>query len=119
MGFLACSAGEHEIDDRLLAHVKVAAGMKLRRHESFFVNWMNPLERGSGRISVWVSPDAPLSFRFTRSHAPELNRTWIQVLHALANTPRGMTLISEEEAEAYAQEQETQHAGAAARHDST
>ena len=103
MGYLVYGAAvEYEIEDRTLAHAKVAIGMKLRRQESFFVSWSNPVEKGSGRVSLWVSPNIPLIFRFAGSRAPELNQTWLEVLGELSHTPRGLILISEKEAESYA-----------------
>ncbi|MBK0417838.1 hypothetical protein JD276_02155 [Leucobacter sp. CSA1] len=92
-------AAEYEIEDRMLAHLKAAVGIKLRRQECFFISWANPVERGSGRISVWVSPHIPLVFRFSGSRPPELNPAWIDVMNRLANTPRGLIMISEQDAE--------------------
>ncbi|MGO1537839.1 MAG: DUF7882 family protein [Leucobacter sp.] len=104
MGYLIYGSGiEYEIEDRALAHLKVAVGLKLRRQENFFVSWTNPLEKGSGRMSVWVSPNIPLAFRFAGSRPPELNSVWLEVLRELAHTQRGLVLISESDAEAYAQ----------------
>ncbi|WP_306455236.1 DUF7882 family protein [Leucobacter celer] len=103
MGHLVYAASvEYPVEDRALAHLKVAIGMKLRRQESFFLSWTNPVERGSGRVSLWLSPSIPLIFRFSGSRAPELNETWIEVLGELSHTPRGLILITEKEAEAYA-----------------
>lgn len=89
---------EHEFEDRALAHLKVAVGIKLRRQESFFLSWTNPAELGNGRFSVWVSPAIPLVFRFAGSRTPELNPIWLEVLNELSHTPRGLIMISEKEA---------------------
>lgn len=89
---------EYEFDDRTLAHLKVAVTMKLRRQESFLMSWVNPAERGGGRVSIWLTPYVPLSFKFLGSRAPELNNAWISVLHRFSNTPRGMIVLSEQEA---------------------
>ncbi len=105
MGHLAYAGiAEYEFDDRALAHLKVAVGMKLRRQESFFISWSNPADLGSGRFSLWVSPSTPLAFRFAGSRTPELNRVWIDVLSMLSHTPRGLIMISESEAELHAKE---------------
>ncbi|WP_427870358.1 hypothetical protein [Leucobacter luti] len=115
MGYLIYGAGaEYEIEDRALAHLKIAVGQKLRRQESFFVSWTNTLEQGSGRVSLWVSPSIPLIFRFAGSRAPELNPIWLGVLRDLAHTPRGMVLLTESEAEKYAKERLGSHASPAA-----
>lgn len=76
--------------------------MKLRRQECFFLSWSNPAERGSGRVSLWMSPNIPIAIRFSGSKAPELNEVWLRVLNELSHTPRGLVVITEREAEAYA-----------------
>lgn len=103
--FVYATVAEYEIDDRALAHLKTAISLKLRRQESFFVSWTNPPEKGSGRVSMWVSPSIPLLFRFSGSKTPELNPVWLDVLRDLSHTPRGLILVSEKEAEAYARSQ--------------
>ncbi|PRI12628.1 hypothetical protein [Leucobacter massiliensis] len=103
MGHLVyAGSAEYQVEDRALAHLKVAVGIKLRRKECFFLSWSNPVERGSGRVSLWLSPAIPLVFRFSGSRPPELNQTWINVLGELSHTPRGLVLMSEKEAEAHA-----------------
>jgi ABC-type histidine transport system ATPase subunit len=105
MGYLIYGAGaEYEIEDRALAHLKVAVGVKLRRQESFFLNWVNSVDKGSGRISLWISPNIPLVFRFSGSRVPELNPVWLDVMRDLADTTRGLVLVTESEAEAHAKE---------------
>lgn len=103
MGFLIYgNSAEYELEDRALAHLKVAIGYKLRRQESFFVSWTNPVEKGSGRVSVWVSPNVPIVFKFAGSRPPEINATWVNVLRQLSSTPRGLVVITEKEAEEFA-----------------
>lgn len=105
MGHLSYAGiAEYEFDDRVLAHLKVAIGMKLRRQESFFISWSTPVELGSGRCSIWVSPSTPLAFNFSGSRVPEINRVWIEALNQLSHTPRGLIVISESEAEKHARE---------------
>lgn len=102
MGYITyAGTQEYEFDDRVLAHLKIAISMKLRRQESFLLNWSNSTEKGSGRMSLWLSPTIPLSFRFSGSRSAELNESWVSVLHELSNTPRGMVVITESEAERY------------------
>lgn len=109
MGFLNYAGVEYEVEDRALAHLKVAVSQRLRRQESFFISWTNSVDKGSGRISVWVSPNIPLSFRFSGSRPPELNPAWLDALTALSHTSRGMLIITEAEAEAYMKEKAEQH----------
>lgn len=106
MGFLVYGGmQEYEFEDRTLAHLKVAISMKLRRQESFLMSWVNPAEKGSGRVSIWLAPSIPLVFRFSGSRSPQLDKTWLAVLNDLSNTPRGLLVVSEEEAKKYLAEQ--------------
>ncbi len=102
MGHLIYAATmEYAVEDRALAHLKAAVGMKLRLQECFFVSWSFTPEQGSGRVSLWCAPSIPLVFRFSGSRPVELNPVWIEVLTELSNTPRGMQLLTEKEAERY------------------
>lgn len=102
MGYLNyAGAHEYEFEDRTLAHLKVAIGMKLRRQECFLMSWTNPAERGSGRTSIWLAPNIPIMFRFSGSRSPNLNEEWLMALNELSHTPRGLVVISEKEAERY------------------
>jgi hypothetical protein len=102
MGYLIYGAGaEYEIDDRVLAHLKIAVVAKLRLQESFLLNWSLAPSDGSGRVSLWLSPSIPLQFRFSGSRPPELNRMWLQALAHSAHSTRGMILMAEDEATAY------------------
>lgn len=82
----------------MLAHVKVAASTKLRRHECFLLSWDIEPQHGSGRVSLWVSPSIPLEFRFAGSRVPELNHLWLEVLMETGGSSRGMVLTSEADA---------------------
>jgi hypothetical protein len=107
MGFLVYGgAQEYEFEDRTLAHLKVAITMKLRRQESFLMSWTNPPERGGGRVSIWFTPSIPITFRFSGSRAPQLNKEWLDVLNEFSNTPRGLIVVSEQEAIKYARQKE-------------
>lgn len=102
MGFLNyAGAHEYEFEDRALAHLKVVISMKLRRQECFLMSWTNPAEKGSGRTSIWLAPNIPIVFRFAGSRSPSLSENWISALSELSHTPRGLIVISEQEAERY------------------
>ncbi|WP_449278839.1 DUF7882 family protein [Leucobacter sp. GX24907] len=106
MGFLIYGGTqEYEFEDRTLAHLKAAITIKLRRQESFLMSWVNPPEKGAGRLSVWLTPNVPLIFRFSGSRSPQLSKVWLAVLNDLSNTPRGLVVISEDEAKKHAVEQ--------------
>lgn len=86
---------EYEFEDRTLAHLKIAITMKLRRQESFLLSWSNPAERGGGRTSIWLNPGIPLTFRFSGSRPPQLNKEWLETLCELSNTAQGLTVVPE------------------------
>ena len=98
--FVYANGNEFTIDDRVLAHLQIVTSTKLRRGESFMLNWHTDPEHGSGRVSLWVSPSTPLQFVFFGSRQPQLNRAWLDALSELSFTARGLILISESEAEA-------------------
>ena len=100
MGILVYDGSEFTIDDRVLAHVQLAVSIKLRRGESFLLNWNTNPDNGSSRVSLWLSPAVPLQFHFYGSRQPQLNRAWLDVLTELAFTARGMLIVSEADAEA-------------------
>ncbi|KTR85780.1 hypothetical protein [Leucobacter chromiiresistens] len=102
MGFLIHGGNEYEFEDRLLAHLKTVIGQKLKKQECFFLSWTKTPEQGSGRVSVWLSPYTTVAFRFSGSRPPELNVAWVKVLAALSHTARGLVVLSEEDAMAYA-----------------
>lgn len=97
---------EFEFEDRTLAHLKVAITRKLRRQESFLMSWTNAVEKGGGRVSIWLTPHIPISFRFNGSRPPQLNKAWLMVLNDLSNSPRGLVVISEEDARKHLESQQ-------------
>lgn len=97
MGKLIYGSGQSEIDieDRTLAHLKVVMITKLRRDESFALNWGNEANSGSGRSTIWVHPAMALEFMFHGGRKPALNRDWIDVLMQAANSAGGLQMIPE------------------------
>jgi hypothetical protein len=90
-----------DFEDRLLAHLQLVMGAKLRRNEAFFFSWKNDTEIGNGRGSLWIHPTIPLYFKFTGSRQPSINRYWIDALMLTANTPAGLRLVPEPETPAH------------------
>jgi hypothetical protein len=90
---------EYEFDDRTLSHVKIAIVTKLRRHESFLLNWQIPPEQGGGRMSLWISREVPMAFVFSGSRPPKLNDRWMEALLHTSQRTGGMFVMREEEAE--------------------
>lgn len=92
-------------EDRTLAHLKLVITQKLRRQESFLLSWEKEPSEGSGRNSLWLSPSIPLTFRFHGGRQPALNPVWVNALLDLAHSPRGLIVMSEQQAEEYARRQ--------------
>ena len=84
------------IEDRALAHLKIAITTKLRRGESFTLSWMHPDEQPRGRSTLWLHPSIPLRFVFDEPVAPELSRSWIEDLMRSANSTGGIQLVPEQ-----------------------
>jgi hypothetical protein len=81
------------LDDRSLAHVKLAMVNKLRRNESFTFSWDKP--DGGGRLSFWVSAHIPIVFQFDDPEPVEINREWVQELAQAASSLNGLVLVPE------------------------
>lgn len=82
-------------DDRVLAHLQAVIWAKIRRGESFSFTWSESLADGSGRKSIWISPNIPLVFEYFGSRPPALNPNWVQTLTKSANSTSGLHLIPE------------------------
>jgi len=83
------------IEDRALAHVKIAITTKLRRGESFTLSWRHTDDQPRGRTTVWLHPSIPVRFVFDEPEAPELNREWVEDLMRSANSTGGIELVPE------------------------
>lgn len=80
-------------DDRTLAHLQVVMGLKLRRREGFFFSWIDPVELGTGRVTVWIDPSIPLAFRFEHDGAPAIDREWLEEMTLQSNSAAGLRII--------------------------
>lgn len=86
-----------EFDDRVLAHLQVVIGAKLRRGESFQFSWRDDPEVGAGRNTLWMDEAVPLSFKYYGGRAPVLNPAWIEALMTTANSVNGLRIVPEPE----------------------
>jgi hypothetical protein len=84
------------IDDRVLAHLKVVIATKLRRNESFTLSWRHPDGTPEGRSTIWIHPSIPMRFVFDTIEAPELSRQWIEDLALSAHSTGGIVLVAED-----------------------
>lgn len=90
MGTLSYDGSTVEFDDRLLSHLQIVIMQKFRRQESFVMSWLDSLAVGDGRSSIWLTPNAPLYFRFAGSRVPDIDREWLDTLTRSAAGPSGL-----------------------------
>jgi hypothetical protein len=84
-----------EFDDRVLGHLQLVIGAKLRRNESFYFSWRDDQRVGDGRTTIWVHPTIPLIFKYYGSRMPAVNRDWLIALEQSANSNGGLQIIEE------------------------
>ncbi|GAB3615521.1 hypothetical protein GCM10027416_00780 [Okibacterium endophyticum] len=84
-----------DLDDRILAHLQIVIGAKLRRGESFYFSWKDDPAIGDGRNVIWLKDSIPLRYKYFGSRMPAINRAWIDALTTLANSPGGLYIIPE------------------------
>lgn len=95
MGVLIYGTNSHyDFDDRTLAHLRAAVGNKLRRQESFYLEWTKEPADGGGRVSLWIASSVPLQFQFAQAE-PRINHDWVNALLDTSYTPGGMILVPE------------------------
>jgi hypothetical protein len=84
-----------EFDDRLLAHLQLVIGAKVRRSESFHFTWKDDPSTGDGRTIVWIHPATPIVYKFYGSRQPVINRAWLETLTLTANSATGLQIVPE------------------------
>lgn len=84
-----------DFDDRLLAHLQLVIGAKLRRNESFYLSWKDDEKIGDGRTTIWLHPAIPLMYKYFGSRMASINRAWIDALTATANSVGGLQIVPE------------------------
>lgn len=86
------SGGESfDIDDRLLAHLRVVFMNKLRRSEPFMFHRADSV----GTRSLWIHPSMPFVFHFYGSRQPAINRAWIEQMIIETSSVHGLTVQPE------------------------
>jgi hypothetical protein len=84
-----------DFDDRVLAHIQVVIGAKLRRGEAFYFTWRDDPQGGDGRSTIWMHPSIPLAYKYFGGRSPSLNRDWIEALMLTANSSGGLQIVPE------------------------
>jgi hypothetical protein len=84
-----------EIDDRPLSHLKIVVLSMLRAGMGVAFSFERPLDAGSGRETLWISPSTEIRFRFNGSRPPRINQAWLRALIATVDAPTGLHLVAE------------------------
>lgn len=84
-----------DFDDRVLAHLQIVIGAKLRRNESFYFSWRDDAAVGDGRSVIWLHPSIAVFYKYHGGRLPAINRTWIEDLMATANSSAGLRIVPE------------------------
>ena len=97
MGYLYYGADAHaiEIEDRQLAHLRVAILSLLRAGHSVAFTCPRSKDLGGGRESIWITPQTDLRFRFRGSRAPNLNEHWVRAIIATNDSAAGLHMVPE------------------------
>jgi len=86
---------EVEFEDRVLAHLQLVIGLKLRRREGFFFSWRDEQAVGDGRSTIWIDPSISLVFRYNGGRMPKINKEWLETLSLSSNSSQGLQLSDE------------------------
>ncbi len=84
-----------EFDDRLLSHLQLVIGAKLRRGEAFHFTWREDPSVGRSRTSVWLHSGSSLVYRYYGSRKPPIDAAWIDALTQRANSTEGLRVVPE------------------------
>jgi hypothetical protein len=96
-----------QVEDRLLEHIRLAVGQRLRRGESFMLNLTTDDNGNSLRRNLWISPSIPLQFVAFGSRTPQINRTWVQAMGDTEDSTGTMTVMTEAESIEYFEHKHT------------
>ena len=97
MGFMSYGNDSYavEIDDRPLAHLKIAVLSLLRAGKCIAFSFERSIGQGSGRETLWISPSTEIRVRFNGSKPPLINELWALSIIATADTPTGLRMVVE------------------------
>lgn len=80
-----------DIDDRLLAHLRVVMMNKLRRSEGFMLQIPT---KGGGKASIWIGPSTAQLLQFYGGRPPQLDAELIDRMMRDASGADGLTLTN-------------------------
>lgn len=84
-----------EIDDRPLAHLKIAMLSLLRAGTSVAFSFHRGTGSGSGRETLWISPTTEVRFLFLGDRPPRINEPWVRRIIETSATATGFRMVDE------------------------
>ena len=82
-----------EFDDRTLAHLQVVIVQRFTSGRAVLLSWLDALSIGDGRSSMWLTPHAPLHFKFVGSRSPSIDRVWLDQMTRAADSGSGLVVM--------------------------
>jgi hypothetical protein len=82
-----------EVADDSLAYLQVVIGANLRVKQSFYISWRNLPGTGDGRTTVWIHPDLPLVFKYTKPGQRALDTAKLQDFIVQSRSADGLRLV--------------------------
>lgn len=83
-----------DFDDRTLAHLQVVIVQRFVAGRHVLLSWLDALAIGDGRSSMWLTPTAPLHFKFAGSRSPAIDRAWLDLLAQRAESGAGLVVCT-------------------------
>ncbi|MEL4317902.1 hypothetical protein WJX64_02690 [Leifsonia sp. YIM 134122] len=96
MGILHYGTQTFDMDDRLLAHLQMIIGIKLRRSESFFMTWNESSTSVDARRAIWIDNGVPIYMEYDGRLQPPMNMDWAEKLANSANKGGGLIIMAED-----------------------
>lgn len=84
-----------DVDDRTLTHLQIVIIGKLRRSEGFTFSWRASGSGDGERSTLWMHAGVDLHFTFGPGSPQTINRSWLELLSAAANSNAGLYLLPE------------------------
>ncbi|PPF74900.1 ATP-dependent DNA ligase [Pseudoclavibacter sp. Z016] len=92
--YFGAQAQAREIEDRPLAHLKIAVLSLLRAGHSTALTLARPNSLGGGRETLWMTPMTDVRFRFIASRAISVDEAWVRSIIETASIPSRLRLCS-------------------------
>ena len=96
MGSITCAETVVDFDDRTLAHLQIVIVRRFIAGRSVLLSWLDALADGDGRTSIWLTPAAPLHFRFAGSRPRAIDRAWLDLLGRRADSGAGLVVCAQD-----------------------